>query len=66
MMAPAKAPETPTMPPTFAAFTEAEHRERLGRARRALARAGFEACVSVAPEHLYYDHAFAGRQYGEG
>jgi Xaa-Pro dipeptidase len=40
--------------PAFAAFAEAEHRERLARARQALARAGFAGCVSVAPEHLYY------------
>jgi Xaa-Pro aminopeptidase len=39
---------------TFAAFTETEHRERLSRAREALGRAGFDGCVSVAPEHLYY------------
>ncbi len=50
----AETPEKHTMAPTFAAFTEAEHRERLGRARQTLARAGFEACVAVAPEHLYY------------
>ncbi|HKF71357.1 MAG TPA: Xaa-Pro peptidase family protein [Stellaceae bacterium] len=45
------------MPPTYAAFTEAEHRSRLGRVRETLRRHGFECCVSVAPEHLYY---FAG------
>ena len=38
----------------FSAFGEAEHRERLARARESLARAGFDGCVSVAPEHLYY------------
>jgi Xaa-Pro aminopeptidase len=43
--------------PAFAAFAEAEHRERLARARRALREAGFEIAVLVAPEHLYY---FAG------
>ena len=42
------------MTPPFAAFSEAEHRERLARARRRLAGAGFDGCVSVAPEHLYY------------
>jgi len=40
--------------PAFAAFTEAEHRERLARARASLADAGFAGCVSVAPEHLNY------------
>jgi Xaa-Pro aminopeptidase len=34
-------------------FAEAEHRERLIRARRALAAAGFAGAVVVAPEHLY-------------
>jgi Xaa-Pro aminopeptidase len=38
----------------FAAFAEAEHRERLGRARERLRAAGLDGCVSVAPEHLYY------------
>lgn len=42
------------MDPTFAAFTEAEHRERLGRARVRLKEAGFDCCVCVAPENLYY------------
>jgi Xaa-Pro aminopeptidase len=42
------------MTPPFAAFGEAEHRDRLARARQALAAAGFDGCVSVAPEHLYY------------
>src|SRR5215468_4486558 len=41
-------------PPAYAAFAEAEHRERLGRARRALAAAGFDGAIVVAPEHLYY------------
>src|SRR5207244_12840146 len=40
--------------PVFSAFGEGEHRERLARAREGLARAGFDGCVSVAPEHLYY------------
>jgi Xaa-Pro aminopeptidase len=41
----------------YAAFSEAEHRGRLERAREALRRHGIECCVSVAPEHLNY---FAG------
>jgi Xaa-Pro dipeptidase len=45
------------MSATYAAFTEAEHRHRLARAREMLRRNGIECCVSVAPEHLYY---FAG------
>ncbi len=40
--------------PTYAAFGEAEHRERLARARQALRDAGFDGAVVVAPEHLYY------------
>jgi Xaa-Pro aminopeptidase len=40
--------------PPFANFSEREHRERLARARAALRRAGYDGCVSVAPEHLYY------------
>jgi Xaa-Pro aminopeptidase len=43
----------PATPP-YASFTEAEHRERLGRARRALADAGFDGVIVIAPEHLYY------------
>ena len=42
------------MPPTYAAFTESEHRERLARARQTLRDAGFAVCVSVAPETHYY------------
>ena len=42
------------MPPTYAAFTDAEHHERLARAREKLGQAGFEVCVSVAPETHYY------------
>ena len=42
------------MTPTYAAFAESEHRERLARARRALADAGFDGAIVVAPEHLYY------------
>src|SRR5262249_13076680 len=39
---------------TYAAFPESEHRERLARARNILRQNGIDACVSVAPEHLYY------------
>ena len=42
------------MAPSFAAFPASEHRERLARARQALKAAGFDFCISVAPEHLYY------------
>ena len=42
------------VPPPYAAFPKAEHRERLARARRALAQAGFDGAIVVAPEHLYY------------
>ena len=42
------------MPPTYAAFSPAEHHERLARARNKLGEAGFEVCVSVAPETHYY------------
>jgi len=38
----------------FAVFDEAEHRERLARARGALREAGIGAAVSVAPENQYY------------
>jgi Xaa-Pro aminopeptidase len=48
------APTSRAAEPRDAAFPESEHRERLGRARQALRRAGFAGCVSVAPEHLYY------------
>ena len=44
----------PGVEPRFAAFPEAEHQARLARARRALREAGFDGCVAVAPEHLYY------------
>lgn len=40
--------------PEFAAFSETEHRERLARARRELAKAGFSGCIVVAPENLFY------------
>lgn len=42
------------MTPTYAAFAESEHRERLTRARRTLADAGFDGAIVVAPEHLFY------------
>ena len=42
------------MPPSFAAFPQAEHRARLASARAALREAGLAGCVSVAPEHHYY------------
>ena len=42
------------------AFPEAEHRERLARARFAMAQAGLDAVVCVAPEHLYYLAGFDG------
>src|SRR5215813_867528 len=40
--------------PTYAAFGEVEHRERLARARQALRDAGFDGAIVVAPEHLFY------------
>ncbi|TXH35581.1 MAG: aminopeptidase P family protein [Rhodospirillaceae bacterium] len=42
------------MPPPFAAFSEAEHRQRLKRARADLAAAGFDGCIVIAPENLFY------------
>ncbi len=42
------------MPPSYAAFTEEEHRERMQRARDAMSRAGLEGCICVGPEHLFY------------
>ena len=42
------------MEPTFAAFSESEHRERLARARQALCDAGITGVISVAPENLFY------------
>ena len=42
------------MPPAYAAFAEADHRERLERARRAVRLDHVDVCVSVAPENLYY------------
>jgi len=40
--------------PAFLAFPESEYRERLARARNALAASGFDGCVIVAPENLFY------------
>lgn len=40
--------------PEFAAFAEAEHRERLSRARNELGAAGFDGCIVIAPENLFY------------
>lgn len=40
--------------PTYAAFAESEHRERMARARDALKRKGFDGVVLVAPEDHYY------------
>lgn len=42
------------MRPAHAVFKLDEHRERLARARAALADEGFDACISVAPETHYY------------
>lgn len=42
------------MHPQFSAFSVEEHRARLNRARQALGEAGFDACICVAPENLYY------------
>ncbi|MGI9413980.1 MAG: M24 family metallopeptidase [Hyphomicrobiales bacterium] len=42
------------MSPNFAAFDISEHHERMIRARAALTDAKLDACVVVAPEHLYY------------
>ena len=42
------------MRPTYAAFPESEHRERLARAHEILRQNSIDCCVSVAPEHLYY------------
>ncbi|AGS25318.1 M24 family metallopeptidase [Rhizobium etli] len=40
--------------PPFAAFTESEHRSRIARAREDLAAAGYDGCIIVAPENLFY------------
>ena len=40
--------------PTYPSFTQAEHKDRLARARDKLKDSGFEVCVSVAPETHYY------------
>jgi Xaa-Pro aminopeptidase len=42
------------MLPTFAAFPESVHRERLERARAALRELGANVCICVSPEQLYY------------
>ncbi|MBN35067.1 MAG: hypothetical protein CMM46_09885 [Rhodospirillaceae bacterium] len=42
------------MPPTFAVFEQAEHHERLARARKAMRQAGLRACLCVGLENLYY------------
>ena len=42
------------MSPTFAAFPEHEHRERLARARAKLKEAGLKGCICVAPENIFY------------
>ncbi len=42
------------MPPTFAAFAEAEHRERIARARKSLREAGLAAVVAMGAENGYY------------
>ena len=43
-----------TARPDFSAFSETEHRDRLARARKALAEANFDGCIVVAPENLFY------------
>lgn len=45
------------------AFPASEYRERLDRARQALERAGFDGCVCVAPEHLYYLGGYDANTY---
>ncbi len=42
------------MAPRYNAFSEAEHRERLARARHAMREFGIDACISIAPETLFY------------
>ena len=42
------------MLPAYAAFPEAEHRERLRRARQAMRDHRIDICLSVAPEYLYW------------
>ncbi len=39
---------------TDRAFTDDEFRGRLARAQSAIAAAGMDACIAVAPDHLYY------------
>jgi Xaa-Pro aminopeptidase len=43
--------------PPYSAFAASEFDARLAAARQALAAEGIEACLMIAPEHLYY---FAG------
>lgn len=40
--------------PAFAAFPESEHRTRIARVRGELAAAGYDGCIVVAPENLFY------------
>src|SRR5262249_23724123 len=42
------------MLPTFPAFPESVHRERLERARAALREIAANVCICVSPEQLYY------------
>ncbi len=42
------------MPAPFSAFADSEFKERLHRARKALKAAGYDLCIAMAPEHLYY------------
>lgn len=42
------------MKPVFATFDEAEHRERLARARQAMREAGLRCLVCCGPENGYY------------
>jgi Xaa-Pro dipeptidase len=42
------------MTATFFAFPEDEHRERMTRARSALAAAGLDGAICASPENLYY------------
>jgi Xaa-Pro dipeptidase len=45
------------------AFPNSEYRERLDCARQALERAGFDGCICVAPEHLYYLGGYDANTY---
>ena len=42
------------MRPVYATFPEAEHRQRLERAREALRWAGAEFAIAIAPENIFY------------